>query len=35
MRASIGSDIQCVVARLPCSNPAAPSTSDPVQTEVT
>src|SRR3546814_5254427 len=25
---------QCVVARLPFSNPAAPSTSDPVQTEV-
>src|SRR5450631_4192402 len=25
---------QCVVARYPLSNPAAPSTSDPVQTEV-
>ena len=32
---SIGSDIQCVVARLPPSSPAAPSTSEPVQTEVT
>src|SRR5260370_2384796 len=26
---------QCVVARQPRSEPAAPSTSDPVQTEVT
>jgi hypothetical protein len=26
---------QCVVARLPRSSPAAPSTSAPVQTEVT
>ena len=33
--ASIGSDIQCVVARFPRSRPAAPSTSDPVHTEVT
>ena len=33
--ASRSRDIQCVVARLPCSNPAAPSTSEPVHTEVT
>ena len=32
--ASIGSDIQWVVARLPRSSPAAPSTSAPVQTDV-
>jgi hypothetical protein len=28
-------DIQCVVARLPSSKPAAPKSSAPVQTDVT